>query len=109
MLDEVFSELEVVSICTLEQAIDDGVLVPLLQHRWVQLTGGKPLVATAHLHGEVSLAALMEIWNQYVTWRTDIMPTLPEEERLFATTMQSKTVWVIEDGAAFTLLYPEDY
>jgi hypothetical protein len=34
---------------------------------------------------------------------------LPEEQQLFATTMNSKTVWVIEDEAAFTLMYPADY
>jgi hypothetical protein len=37
------------------------------------------------------------------------MPTLPEEEQLFATMMNSKKIWVIEDGAAFTLMHPEDY
>jgi hypothetical protein len=37
------------------------------------------------------------------------MPKLAEEERKFHTKMNSETVWVIEDGAAFTLLYPEDY
>jgi fructose-specific component phosphotransferase system IIB-like protein len=28
---------------------------------------------------------------------------------MFATRMNGKKVWVIEDGAAFTLMYPEDY
>jgi hypothetical protein len=42
-------------------------------------------------------------------WRKHTEPTLPEEERLFVTTMNSQKVWVIEDGAAFTLMYPEDY
>jgi hypothetical protein len=51
----------------------------------------------------------MEIWNGYVVWRKEVMPTLPEEKRMFTTQMNSETVWVIEDGAAFTLLYPEDY
>jgi len=37
------------------------------------------------------------------------MPTLPEAEQLFSTTMNDKKVWVIEDGAAFTILFPEDY
>jgi hypothetical protein len=37
------------------------------------------------------------------------MPTLPEEDRLFTTTMNGDTVWVIEDDAAYTLMYPEDY
>jgi hypothetical protein len=37
------------------------------------------------------------------------MPNLPEEERTFVTKMNLKKVWVIEDGAAFTMMYPEDY
>jgi hypothetical protein len=32
----------------------------------------------------------MEIWHEYVDWRKKIMPALPEEEQLFATTMNSK-------------------
>jgi hypothetical protein len=94
---------------SLQQAIADGELVEIFKNRWPKLSGGKPIVATSHLFGEVSLAGLMEIWNEYVVWRKDIMPTLPEEEQLFRTSMNSKKVWVIEDGAAYTLLYPEDY
>jgi hypothetical protein len=37
------------------------------------------------------------------------MPTLPEADRLFQTTTEGKKVWVIEDDAAVTLMYPEDY
>jgi hypothetical protein len=84
-------------------------LVEIFKHRWGTLSGGKPIVATAHLFEAVSLAGLLEIWNAYVYWRKYTEPTLPEEERLFATTMNSQKVWVIEDGAAFTLMYPEDY
>jgi hypothetical protein len=94
---------------TLEQAIADGELVEVFKNRWQQLSGGKPIVATAHLFNEVSLAALLEIWNEYVSWRKTVMPTLPEEEQMFATTMNGHKVWLIEDGQAFTLLYPEDY
>jgi hypothetical protein len=94
---------------TLQQAIADGVLVELFTNRWQQLSGGKPIVATAHLFDEVTLAALQEIWNAYVRWRKAVMPMLPEEEQMFATSMNNKKVWVIEDGQAYTLLYPEDY
>ncbi len=94
---------------TLQQAIADGVLVELFKHRWNELSGGKPIVVTAHLLGEVSPAGLMEIWNEFVQWRKTVLPTLPEEEQLFSTKMNGNTVWVIEDGQAFTLLYPEDY
>ena len=33
---------EVIYSYTLEQAIDDGVLVPIFANRWKELTGGKP-------------------------------------------------------------------
>jgi hypothetical protein len=94
---------------SLQQAIKDGVLVEIFKNLWSELSGGKPIVATAHLFGEVSLAGLREIWNEYVAWKKNVMPTLPEEEQMFTTSMNNETVWVIEDGQAYTLLYPDDY
>jgi hypothetical protein len=93
---------------TWEQAVEDGVLVKLFENRWQELTHGVPILATDHVFGEYSLAAFQEIWNEYVVWRQKVMPTLPEEERLFKTKMNSKVIWVIEDGV-FTIMFPEDY
>ena len=104
-----FEDTDIITSYPLEQAVADGILVELVKHRWPKLSGGKPIVATAHLSSEVSIAGLMEIWNEFVQWKKAVEPTLPEEERLFKTNMNFKTVWVIEDGAAFTLMYPEDY
>jgi len=101
--------LPVISVYSLEQAINDGVLVEIFKNRWEQLSGGKPIVATNHLFSEISLAGLLEIWNVFVHWRKHIMPTLPEEEQMFVTRMNGNKVWLIEDGAAFTMMYPEDY
>ncbi|GHO85209.1 hypothetical protein [Dictyobacter formicarum] len=94
---------------TLQEAIEDGVLVEIFSEHRRKLIGGKPIVATAHLYSEVSRAALMEIWNEYVHWKNHVMPTLKEEDQLFSTTMNGKKVWVIEDGQAYTLMYKEDY
>lgn len=105
----IFDDAEVISRYTLDQAIEDGVLVEIFKNRWDKLSGGRPIVATAHLFNEVTLAGLLEIWNEFVQWQRHVMSTLPEAERLFHTTMNGQTVWVIEDGAAFTLMYPEDY
>ena len=102
-------EAQVISVYSLEQAVADGVLVEVFKKRWKELSGGKPIVATAHLFGQVSLAGLLEIWNEFVEWRKDVYPTLPEEEQMFVTTMNGEKVWLIEDGDAFTMLYPEDY
>jgi hypothetical protein len=104
-----FDDATVIGEYTLQQAIEDGVLVEICNNRWPELSGGKPIIATAHLFEEVSLAGLLEVWNEFVTWRKHVMPTLPEEEQLFHTSMNGQNVWVIEDGAAFTLMYPEDY
>jgi len=102
-------DTNIVSVYSLEQAIKDGVLVEVFKPKWQQLTQGKPIVATAHLFNQVSLAGLLEIWNEYVAWRKNVMPTLPEEDQMFVTTMNGEKVWLIEDGDAFTMLYSEDY
>ncbi len=108
-MDDIFKDAEVISVYTLQQAIADGVLVEIFKNIWPELSGGKPIVATSHLFGEVSLAGLREIWNEYVDWKKNVMPTLPEEEQMFTTSMNNEKVWVIEDGQAYTLLYPDDY
>ena len=94
---------------SLNQAVADGVLVPVFRNRWDQLSGSKPIVATAAIFEELSLAAILEIWNAYVTWRTTVMPTLPEEERRFTAAMNGEAVWVLEDEQAFTVLYADQY
>ena len=106
-MDEEFGEL--ISVYSLEQAIEDGVLVEVFKNRWQELSQGKPIVATSHLFTQVSLAGLLDIWNEYVDWRRHTEPFLPEAERHFHTRVNGETVWVIEDGAAFTLMYPVDY
>ena len=74
-MDEEFGEVISV-VYSLEQAIADGVLVEVFKNRWQKLSQGKPIVATAHLFNEVSLSGLLEIWNEYVDWRTNVMPTM---------------------------------
>ncbi len=106
-MDEDFGT--VISVYSLERAIKDGVLVEVFKNRWHELSHGKPIVATRHLFTQVSLAGLLEIWNEYVVWRANVMPTLPEAEQMFVTTMDGEEVWLLEDGEAFTMLYPEDY
>ncbi len=100
---------EVISQYGIDEAMADGALVPVFRERWGQLSGGKPMVVTAAIDAELSRAAIREIWNGYVAWRREVEPTLAEEDRMFETTMNGRRVWVIEDGAAFTVLYPEDY
>jgi hypothetical protein len=92
-----------------EQAIADGVLHPIFSRRWHDLSGGMPIIATTNVVTHFSEAAMIEIWNTYVHWVKKIAPTLDEEDRLFQTTMNGHRVWVIEDGSAVTMMFPEDY
>jgi hypothetical protein len=75
----------------------------------MQMTDGKPIVVRMPLHTTVSEAGLIEVWNGYVHWRRYVMATLLIEDQRFETLMDGQRVWVLEDGAAFTLLYAEDY
>jgi hypothetical protein len=54
-------------------------------------------------------AALKDIVDEYVDWRRDVMPTLPEEEQLFRRTVDGHTIWVLEDGPTFTILCPDEF
>ena len=47
--------------------------------------------------------------DEYVIWRQTVMSKLKEEDQMFVTKVDGQKVWVIEDGAAFTAMYPEDY
>jgi hypothetical protein len=48
----IFDDAEVIATYPLQQAIKDGVLVELFKHRWHELSGGKSIVATAHLFND---------------------------------------------------------
>jgi hypothetical protein len=103
------TDTTILSAYTLDQALEDGVLVAVFKNQWTGFSSEKPIVATRGIAESYSLAALQEIWNDYVQWRTQVMPTVPEEEQLFSTTMNGETVWVLEDDAAFTILFPDEY
>src|SRR5689334_18456718 len=103
----------IIATYSLQQVLADGLLVPVFDEyttkRLAAFTGGRQIVATAHLSGKLGRWVLVDIWNKFALWKQDVEPALPEEERLFHLQVQGKTVWVVEDGAAFTLMYPEDY
>ena len=98
-----FEETDIISRYTRQQAVEDGILVEIL--RW----NGIPVMATTHLRDETSLGELMTIWHKFIAWKDQEEMKLPEEERLFHTEKDGRKVWVIEDGEAFTIMYPEDY
>jgi len=106
-------EETIISEYSLEQAIEDGVLVEVFSYNTKDFvekyTNGKPVVATAHLFNAVSQTDLTDLWNKYIEWRLHVKDTLPEEDQLFVTTLKGDKVWVIEDGQTVTMLYPEDY
>lgn len=102
-------EPEVISVYSQQEAIDDGLLVEVFKNRWLQLSGGKMIVVTRAIIENISLAGIQEIWNEYVIWKNGIEPRLKEEDKIFSTKMNDETVWVLEDGQSFTILYPSDY
>ena len=85
-----FDDAKLISVYTLDQAVEDGVLVEVVKDRWPEFSGGKPIVGTADIFGDVSLAGFMEIWNEFVEWKKKVAPALKEEDRLFSTTMNGR-------------------
>jgi hypothetical protein len=102
-----FEDVEIIDAYPLSQALADGILVKLCDIRFgIEI---KPLVATSHLLAEIDRESVMKVWDEYVTWRQTIMSKLKEEDQMFVTKVNGKKVWIIEDGAAFTAMFPEDY
>lgn len=102
-------EETIISEYSLEQAIEDGVLVAWQKDDWQSLSSGKPIVVTTHLFDCVSINDLHDLWEKFVFWNVNIKDTLPEEDQMFVTELDGKNVWVIEDQQAITLMYSEDY
>jgi hypothetical protein len=50
-----FDEATVISTYTLQQAIEDGVLVEIFTNRWKELSNGKPIVTTNHIFNEITV------------------------------------------------------
>lgn len=105
----IFDVDEVITVYSLKQAVEDGVLVEILKNRWKELSGGRPIVASRNIYEQVSKAQLMEIWNRYVDWERQVFPGRAEEERLYSTEVSGMTVWVIKDAVCYTIMYPTDY
>ena len=89
---------------TLLQAMDDGVLHPL---GWAD---GKPLVGTGAIVNDLAPQEVRQVFTEFFDWQREVEPTLKEEDRMFSKTASNgQVIWVIDDGAAVTLLYPSDY
>lgn len=103
-----FDDMEIISVYALDQAIADGSLVRLYDVRWQGKT--LPVVVTSHLYNESSVDELQKIWEEFVSWKSHIEQTLPEEDRMFVTHLNDgQKIWVVEDEAAYTIMFPEDY
>ena len=104
---------DVIYSYTLEQAIEDGILAIPFDNNVLKLmmkhVDNKPIIATAHLFGDLDGEQLLDIWDKFIKWRKEVMPTLPEEYRMFSLEVNGKKVWVDETPYQVTLMYTEDY
>jgi hypothetical protein len=98
-----FEDVEIISKYPLSQAIEDGMLYEVMRFN------KKPIVATASIHEELGYSDLIDIWHEFREWKKKVEPTLPEEERLFKVFKKGMTIWLIEDGAAYTFMQPHEY
>jgi hypothetical protein len=92
-----------------DQAIADGLLVPLGQEHWPVLTNGLPIVATASLVEQFGEETLKSAYDRFVKWFHHTRPTLPEEEQMYSEELEGVTIWILIDGSAVTLLKPTEY
>lgn len=89
---------------SLNDALADGVLCQ------IGMRGPQPIVATAAVMQDLPIEEVRQVVEAFVAWQRYVEPGLIEEERLFKVKASNEElVWVIDDGAAVTVLYPRDY
>src|SRR3954447_23599814 len=96
-------DAEIIAIYTLDEAIDDGVIAKLCDIRWNGVI--KPFIATTHVLEDIGRDGALEIWKEFEDWRISVMQTLPEADQLFYTGVDDRMIWIIEDAAAYTIMY----
>ena len=69
----------------------------------------KPVVSTIGINQDFKLDEILAIFYQFKDWKEKVEPGLPEEDKLFSTNTRNGKVWVIEDGEAYTVMYPHEY
>lgn len=99
---------EIIHTYTLAEAIEDGVLIPVIVDR-IRLIPPQPIIVmTVSVAEAIDRDGLQSIWDAYCAWFATAH-LLPEEDQLFTCQVDGQTVWVIEDANAITFLLPEDY
>lgn len=101
-------EGEILFRYTLEQALEDGVLIPVIVDR-IRLIPPQPIIVmTVSVAEAVDLDGLQRIWEAYCAWFATAH-LLPEDDRLFTIQVDGQAVWVIEDEQSICVLFPEEY
>jgi hypothetical protein len=99
---------EIIHHYGLQQALEDGVLIPVFVAR-IRLVPPQPIIVmTISVAETVDRDGLQRIWDAYCNWFATAHQ-LPEEERLFAMDVADRHLWVIEDAVSITFLLAEDY
>ncbi len=93
---------------SLDEALADGVLVELFDNRCFSSQPPRRLVMTSAIAHSFDHPGLQKIWDDYLQW-TLTAHLLPEEDRMFSRDYGGRTVWVIDDGAAISVIFKEDY
>lgn len=121
MTDQLFTDADVVSVYTTEQAVEDGVLVPIGRGHiatravWEWLSAielDRPpndvvIDLLTWIRGEHALAILRGLTTY------EIEATRVYEQNIgggvYTTELLGRTLWLIPNGAGITILFPEDY
>ena len=95
---------KVIHSYSLEEAVEDGLL------SLVGRVGSRSVVVTIGIRTELPVEEWWQVVERFLIWQRQVELTLPEAERLFTyRASNGQTIWVIDDGDAITMMYPDEY
>ncbi len=105
MTDDFWDDAEVISVYTDEQAVEDGVLIPVLFGEISRITN--TVISDFEINGKVNADKFFKFMN---TSKRELEARRKEKDDwLYSATIEDRKYFLVDNGSGFTLMKPQDY
>lgn len=105
MTDDFWDDAEVISVYTDEQAVEDGVLIPVLFGEISRITN--TVMSDFEINGKVNA-------EHFFSFMKKASAELEEQQKkrddwFYSVTIEGSKYFLVDNGSGFTLMKPQDY
>lgn len=76
----------------------------------LELPPHKPVLVSAHLSQRLTAEELIKLFDSYLTWLEEVEPYCTKRNLVYSIPDSTgEVIWIVDDGPAITLTYPQEY